>query len=132
MGTFTPHRGTHHLISIQRGTTHPSHGHPHPTQGHTLFHLNPKRNDTPIKWAPSPHTAVHIISSQSREERHTHLMGILTPQRGTHRFISIQRGTTHPSHEHTQHMGSLTGRLNLVSEENVPSRMSHEAAIINN
>jgi hypothetical protein len=29
-------------------------------------------------------------------------------------------------------MGSLTGRLNSVSEENVSWRMSHEAAIINN
>jgi hypothetical protein len=27
-------------------------------------------------------------------------MGTFTPHRGTHRFISIQRGTTHPTHGH--------------------------------
>jgi hypothetical protein len=75
LGTFTPHMGTHPLISIQRGTTHPSHGHPHPTQGHTSFHLSLERNDTPISWASSSHTGAHIVSSQSREERHTHHMG---------------------------------------------------------
>ena len=51
MGTFTPHRGTHHFISIQRGTTHPSHGNPHPTQRHTSSHLSRENNDTPIPWA---------------------------------------------------------------------------------
>jgi hypothetical protein len=56
MGTFTPHRGTHvssHPSHHPRAytSTHPSHGHPHPTQGHTTFHLS------------------------LREERHTHHMG---------------------------------------------------------
>jgi hypothetical protein len=71
MGTFTPHMGTHRLISIQRGTTHPSHGHPHPTEGHTLSHLSPERNDTPITWALS-----QVDSTQS--QRRTCPGGCLT------------------------------------------------------
>jgi hypothetical protein len=57
MGFFTPHRGTQRSISVsERNDTpiswaHPTHGLPHPTQGHTTFHL------------------------RLREEQHTHLMG---------------------------------------------------------
>jgi hypothetical protein len=70
MGTFTPHRGTHRLISIQRGTTHPSHGHPHPTQGHRSSHLSPERNDTPITWAHPKHGLSHKSTQLSlRGER---------------------------------------------------------------
>jgi hypothetical protein len=62
MGTFTPQRGTHHFISIQRGMTHPSHGHPHPTHGHTSSHLSPERNDTPISWAHPTHGLSHRLN----------------------------------------------------------------------
>jgi hypothetical protein len=57
MGFLTPHRGTQRSISVsERNYTpiswaHPTHGLPHPTQGHTTFHL------------------------RLREEQHTHLMG---------------------------------------------------------
>jgi hypothetical protein len=76
MGFLTPHRGTQHSIFVsernhtpsswassphtgahnvpspsQRGTTYPTNGLPHPTQGNTTFHL------------------------RLREEPHTHLMG---------------------------------------------------------
>jgi hypothetical protein len=62
MGTFTPHRGTHRFISIQRGTTHPSHGHPHPTQGHTSSDFRPERNDTSISWAHPTHGLSHRLT----------------------------------------------------------------------
>jgi hypothetical protein len=86
-------------LSAQRRTVNPSHG-----LLHTL-------------------TGVHIVSSPSQRERHTQLIGFLTPHRGTQHSISIsernhtpnswassphtgahnvpsssQRGTTHPSH----------------------------------
>jgi hypothetical protein len=70
MGTFTPHRGTHCFISIHRGTTHPSHGHPYPTQGHTSSHLSPERNDTPITWEHPTHGLSHRSTQLSlRGER---------------------------------------------------------------
>jgi hypothetical protein len=79
MGTFTPHRGTHRFISIKRGTTHPMHGHPHPTQGHTSSHLSPKRNDTPISWAHPTHGLSHrsthsicVLEDVSRSCNHQH------------------------------------------------------------
>ena len=69
---------------------------------------------TLITWAPSPHTGVH-----------THLMGILTPHRGTHRLISVQRGTTHPSHglSHKSTQLSLRGERVL---EDVSRRCNHQ------
>jgi hypothetical protein len=108
MGTFTPHRGTHRFIS----------------------------NDTPISWASSP--------TQGHTHRHTHLMGILTPHRGTHIDTPIswassphtgahnvpsqsQRGTTHPSHGHTQLMGSLIGPTHSVCVlEDVSRSCNHQ------
>jgi hypothetical protein len=89
--------------------THPTHGIPHPTQGHTMFHLRLREEPhthlmgTPNSWASSPHTGAHNVPSPS------------------------QRGTTHPSHGHTQLMGSLSGRLT----QSVSWRMSHTAVIIN-
>jgi hypothetical protein len=109
MGSFTPHRGTHRFISVSERTTHPTHGLPHPTQGHTTFHLRLREEPhthlmgTPNSWASSPHTGAHNVPSPS------------------------QRGTTHPSHGHTQLMGSLSGRLT----QSVSWRMSHAAVIIN-
>jgi hypothetical protein len=70
MGTFTPHRGIHHFISIQRGMKHSSHGHPHPTQGHTSSHLSLERNDRPISWAHPTHGLSHSSTQLSlRGER---------------------------------------------------------------
>jgi hypothetical protein len=73
-------RPIHCFISVSKRTTHPTHGLPHPTQGHTTFHLRLKEEPhthlmgTPNSWASSPHTREHAIPSPS------------------------QRGTTHPSH----------------------------------
>jgi hypothetical protein len=97
-------RPVHRFISVSERTTHPTHGLPHPTQGHTPFHLC------------------------LREEPHTQLMGFLTPHGHTtfhlrlreepqpsswdstsHKgttFSPSQRGTTHSSHGHTQLMGT--------------------------
>jgi hypothetical protein len=80
MGSFTLHRCTHHFIFVSERTTHPTHGLPHPTQGHTTFHLRLREEPhthlmgTPNSWASSPHTGAHNVPSPS------------------------QRGTTHPSH----------------------------------
>jgi hypothetical protein len=103
-------RPVHRFISVSERTTHPTHGLPHPTQGHTTFHLRLREEPhthlmgTPNSWASSPHTGAHNVPSPS------------------------QRGTTHPSHGHTQLMGSLSGRLT----QSVSWRMSHAAVIINN
>jgi hypothetical protein len=57
MGFLTPHRGTQRSIFVLERNhtpiswTHPNHGLPHPTQGHTMF-------------------LIYL-----REEQHTHLMG---------------------------------------------------------
>jgi hypothetical protein len=102
-------RPVHRFISVSERTTHPTHGLPHPTQGHTMFHLRLREEPhthlmgTPNSWASSPHTGAHNVPSPS------------------------QRGTTHPSHGHTQLMGFLTGRLT----QSVSWRMSHAAVIIN-
>jgi hypothetical protein len=94
MGTFTPHGGTHRFISNDTPISwassphtgsytlmHPSHGHPHPTQGHIAFH--------------------HSL----REERHTHLMGtpnswalsqvISLSLRGEHVLEDVSRSCNH-------------------------------------
>jgi hypothetical protein len=80
-------------LSTQRRTIHPSHGHLHPSQGYTSFHL---KQHTHLMGILTPHRGIHIVSSQTthpshghphptqghttshlnlREERHTHLMG---------------------------------------------------------
>jgi hypothetical protein len=41
-------------------------------------------------------------------------------QETTHRVNSVQRRTIHPSHGHTQHMGSLIGRLNSIQRRTYP------------
>jgi hypothetical protein len=125
----------YHIISTlcTEENINPSHGLLHPSQGYTSFHLRLRENDTPNSWASSPHTGAHNVPSPSQRgtthpsHGHTQLMGFLTPHRGTQRSISSQRGTTHPSHGHTQLMGSLTGRLT----QSVSWRMSHAAVIIN-
>jgi hypothetical protein len=110
MGSFTPHRGTHRFISVSERTTYPTHGIPHPKQGHTYFHLCLREElhthlmCTPNSWDSSPHIGAHNVPSPS------------------------QRGTTHPSHGHIQLMVSLTGRLT----QSMSWRMSHAAIIINN
>jgi hypothetical protein len=91
-----------------------------PQENHPEYHLKPDSTES-IRQE----TTCHDNSVQSLT--YTHHMGTFTPHRGTHHIISVQRGTIHPSHGHTQHMGSLTGRLT----QSVSWRMSHEAVIIN-
>jgi hypothetical protein len=90
-------------ISTQRRMIHPSHGHLHPSQGYTSFHL----------------------------KRHTHIMGILTPYRGTQRPISVSEMNVTPiTWAHPTH-GLSHRSSHSVSEENVSWRMSYEDVIIN-
>jgi hypothetical protein len=97
-------------------------------EANTSFHLRLRENDTPNSWA-SPHRCTqHSISVSERnhtprswaslqrgtqhsisvsERNHTPNSWASSPHTGTQRSISVQRGTTHPSHGHTQLMGSL-------------------------
>jgi hypothetical protein len=119
---------------------------------HIVSTLYTEENNEPITWAPSPLTGLHIVSSPSQRERHTQLMGFLTPHRGTQRSISVSKRNytpilwAHPTHglphltqghttfhfrlkeeQHTHLMGFLSGRLTQF----VSQRMSHAAVIIN-
>jgi hypothetical protein len=73
----------------------------------TSFHLHLKENDTPNSWASSPHTGAHNVPSPS------------------------QRGTTHPSHGHTQLMGFLTPHkgtqcsISISERKNTPISWEH-------
>jgi hypothetical protein len=93
-----------HLVSER--TTHPTHGIPHPTQGHTTFHLCLREEPhthlmgTPNSWASSPHT------------------------RGTQRSISVsERNNTPISWAHPTHglphptQGHTTFHLRLREEQ---------------
>jgi hypothetical protein len=126
----------------------------------TSFHLSQSQRERHTQLmgflTPQGHTTFHL---RLREEPHTHLMGFMgSPHTGAHNIPSpSQRGTTHPSHGHTQLMGFLTPhrgtqRSISVSERNhtpiswahpthgllsgrltqsVSWRMSHAAVIIN-
>ena len=91
-----------------------------PQENHLEYHLKPDSTESTRQ-----ETTRHNNSVQSLT--HTHHMGIFTPHRGTHHFILVHRGMTYPYHGHTQHMGSLTGRIT----QSVSWRMSHEVVIIN-
>jgi hypothetical protein len=68
----------------------------------TSFHLRLRENDTPNSWASSPHTGAHNIPSLSQRgtthpsHGHTQLMGFLTPHRGTQRSISVSERNNTP------------------------------------
>jgi hypothetical protein len=77
---------------------------------------------------PQGHTTFHLCL---REEPHTQLMGFLTPHRA-HNIPSLsQRGTTHPSHGHTQLMGFLTPHrgtqrsISVSERNNTPISWAH-------
>jgi hypothetical protein len=112
MGSFTPHRGTHHFISVSERMTHPTHGH-------------------------LPFTGTHNVPSLSQRgmthpsHGNTQLMGFLTPHRGTQHSISVsERNNTpiswalsHPTHglshatESSQSLsagGCLTGQVSVL------------------
>jgi hypothetical protein len=96
MGTFTPHRGTHRFISNDTPiswessphtraytSTHPSHGHSHPTQEHTTSHLSLREErhthlmGTPNSWALSDVVSLslrveHVLEDVSRSCNHQH------------------------------------------------------------
>jgi hypothetical protein len=106
-GLLHPSQGTHRFISVSKRTTHPAHGHL-PSQGHTTFHLRLREErhthlmGTPNSWASSPHTGAHNIPSPSQRgtthpsHGHTQLMGFLTPHRGTQRSISVSERNNTP------------------------------------
>ena len=83
-------------------------------------HLNShiEENDTPITWA-HPTTGGRLNSPEENDAPTTW---------GTTQLS--HRGERCPIMWVCPTLGSLLGRLKLVSEENVPWRMSHEAAII--
>jgi hypothetical protein len=96
----SPHRGTQHSIYVS------------------------EKNHTPSSWASSPHKGTqHSISVL--EMNHTH--GLPHPTHGNNVPSPSQRETTHPSHGHTQLMGSISGRIT----QSVSWRMSHVVVIIN-
>jgi hypothetical protein len=103
----SPHTGAHNIpSSSQRGTTHPTHGLPHPTQGHTMFHLC------------------------LREEPHTQQMGFLTPHRGTQRSISIsERNHTLISWAHPTHGLSLRSTHSVCVLEDVSRSCNHQQLV---
>jgi hypothetical protein len=91
---------------------------------HIISTLYTEENSKPITWAPSPLTGVHIVSSPSQRERHTQLMGFLTPHRGTQRSISVsERNDTPISWAHPTHglphptQGHTTFHLRLREEQ---------------
>jgi hypothetical protein len=69
----------------------------------TSFHLRLRENDTPNSWASSPHTGAHSIPSPSQRgtthpsHGHTQLMGFLTPHRGTQRSFSVSERNNTPN-----------------------------------
>jgi hypothetical protein len=69
----------------------------------TLFHLRLRENDTPNSWASSPHTVAHNVPSLSQRgtthpsHGHTQLMGFLTPHRGTQRSFSVSERNNTPN-----------------------------------
>jgi hypothetical protein len=72
----SPLTGVHNIPSpSQRGTTHPTHGLPHPTQGHTTFLL------------------------RLREEPHTQLMGFLSWS--THSVCVLEDVSRSCNHQHS-------------------------------
>jgi len=81
---------------------------------------------------------IYYVSCSKSSKRSTYLKPLhMTSQieykAGDHTSSQLSpKSNVHPSHVHTQHMGSLTGRLDLISEENMSWRMSDEAVIINN
>jgi hypothetical protein len=68
----------------------------------TSFHLRLRENDTPNSWASSPHTGAHNVPSPSQRgtthpsHGHTQLMGFLTPHRGTQRSFSVSERNNTP------------------------------------
>ena len=62
---------------------------------HIVSTLYTKENSKPIRWAPSPLTGVHIVSSQTTHPTHGHL-----PYSGAHNIPSPSQ-----RERHTQLMG---------------------------
>jgi hypothetical protein len=65
-------RKIHRFIFVSERTPHPTHGLPHPTQGHIMFYLCLREEPhthlmgTPNSWASSPHTGAHNVPSSSQ------------------------------------------------------------------
>jgi hypothetical protein len=152
MGSFTPHRGTHRFISndtpiswassllrgtqrfisVSERTTHPAHGHLPFSGAHSVSSSSQRERHTQLMgiFPTQGHTTFHL---RLREELHTHLMGTpnswaSSPHTGAHNVpSSSQRGTTHPSHGHTQLMGSLTWLTHSVCVlEDVSRSCNHQ------
>ena len=99
-------RTTHCFIFVSERTTHPTHGLPHPTQGHTTFHL------------------------RLREEPHTQLMGFLTPHRGTQRSFSVSERNTPISWAHPTHGLSLRLTHSVCILEDVSRSCNHRQYLL--
>jgi hypothetical protein len=71
-------------------------------ENNTLFHLHLRENETPNSWASSPHIGAHNVPSPSQRgtthpsHGHTQLMGFLTPHRGTQRSFSVSERNNTP------------------------------------
>jgi hypothetical protein len=107
VGSFTPCRVTDRFIFVSERMTHPTHGLPHPTQGHTSFHI------------------------RLREELHTHLMGFLTPHRGTQHSIFVsERKNTPISWAHPTHGLSHRSTHSICVLEDVTRNCNHQHSLL--
>jgi hypothetical protein len=95
-----------------------------PQENHLEYHLKP--DSTESMGVQRQKTTLTQLSHRGE---YTHHMG--TPNTGA-RLNSVQRRTIHPITWAHPTLGSLIGRLNSITEENVPWKMSHDASIINN
>ena len=131
MGSFTPHRGTHRFISVSERMTHPAHGHLPSTGAHNVPSPSHRGTTHPSHGLPHP-THVHIVFHLCLiEELHTHLMGFLTPHRGTQCSISVsERKKTPISWAQPTH-GLSHGPIHLVCVlEDVSRICNHQHSLL--
>ena len=96
-------------------------------QSTTSFKLRIKENDTPNSWDSSPHMGAHIVPSSSQRDRHTQLMGFLTPHRGTqHSIFVLERNNTPISWAHPPHGLSHRSTHSVYVLEDVSHSCNHQ------
>jgi hypothetical protein len=116
----------------QIGTTHPSHGLPHPTGAHNIPSLSQRGTRHPTHGIPHPIGAHNIPSSSQRgtthlSHGHTQLMDFLTPHRGIQRSIFFSDRNNKPiSWAHPTH--KLPHRLThlVCVQEDVSRSCNHQ------
>jgi hypothetical protein len=92
-----------------------------PQENHLEYHLKPDSTESIRQESTHHNNSVQSLT-------HTHHMGTFTPHKGTHRFISIQRGTTHPSHG-LSHMSTQLGLRGKRVLEDVSRSCNHQHSL---